>query len=81
MMESYKKGDVVSYVRNTDGTTVTGEITYVYTRSPYFTHLPLFDVISGSQRKEHFAYRLRLNEKDAERIGHPVTIGHSRVKQ
>jgi hypothetical protein len=79
----YEKGDVVSYVRNTDGTTVTGKVKHVHDRLSLpgqssvlfgFWSLPAY-------KKEYFAYRLRLDEKEAERVGHPVTIGHSRIKQ
>lgn len=66
-------GDTVEYTRRSDGTTVRGDVMDVHARDlvPHLFHSQLAE--------EDVAYRLVLSAEDAARIGHPVTIGHSRL--
>lgn len=70
---TFTLGDSVEYTRRSDGTTVQGDVMDVYARGlvPHLFHSQLAE--------EDVAYRLVLSVEDAARIGHPVTIGHSRL--
>ena len=67
---TFNPGDTVLYTRHTDGTTVRGVVAEVCTNSSLF-HSQLTE--------EDVAYRLDLSLVDEVRVGHPVTVGHSRV--
>jgi hypothetical protein len=67
-------GDSVEYTRHADGTLVRGVVKYVLSRS----HHP--DQFHSQVAEEDVAYRLDLSLVDEVRVGHPVTIGHSRVR-
>ena len=71
---TFNPGDIVQYTRRTDGALVRGVVKYVVSRS----HHP--DQFHSQLAEEEVAYRLDLSLLDEVRIGHPVTIGHSRVK-
>lgn len=76
----YKIGDILVYVRNSDKTTVTGIVQHVFVRGYDTTTTGGADVFDNAQlRDETVAYTLHLSADDSERIGHPVTLGASRV--
>lgn len=71
---TFNPGDPVQYTRHADGTTVRGVVKYVLSRPQH----P--DLFHSQLAEEDVAYRLDLSLVDEVRVGHPVTIGHSRVK-
>lgn len=77
----YKIGDILVYVRNSDKTTVTGIVQHVFMRGYHNTTTTGgADVFDNAQlRGETVAYTLYLSADESERIGHPVTLGESRV--
>lgn len=77
----YNIGDVLTYTRNADGSTVTGTVIEVYERGTLESLSPAgITVFAATQlQQEQVAYRLELTPEDADRVGHPVTLGHSRV--
>lgn len=80
MSASYKIGDILVYVRNTDKTTMMGLVQHVFVRGYNTTTTGGADVFDNAQlRAETVAYTLHLSAEDGEEIGHPVTLGESRV--
>ena len=81
MSARYKVGDILVYVRNSDETTVTGIVQHVFVRGyDNTTTTGGADVFDNAQlRDETVAYTLYLSADESERIGHPVTLGESRV--
>jgi hypothetical protein len=79
-MTPFSLNTLVSYTRHCDGTPVTGRIRNVYDANDESSGgvMGMFD--TPSLRGERWAYRLALSTADASRVGHPVTVGHSRVR-
>jgi hypothetical protein len=78
-MTPFSLNTLVSYTRYCDGTTVTGRIRNVYDANDESKSTrPMFR--ETQLQGEQWAYRLELGEEDAARVGHPVTVGHSRVR-
>ena len=78
----YKPGDILGYVRNSDGTTVWGLVMRVYDAedvegSRTYGGSSIFD--NAQLREAPYAYTLQLRPMDSNRINHPVTIAHHRV--
>ena len=70
---TFNLGDTVQYTRRTDGTPVRGVVKFILSRPQH----P--DLFHSQLAEEDVAYRLDLSLVDEVRVGHPVTIGHSRV--
>jgi hypothetical protein len=67
-------GDIIVYVRNSDGSSVWGLVACVREA------LDSPAIFRNTQlREEGIAYELRLAPEDANRITHRVTLGHDRV--
>lgn len=74
-MQEFKVGDAATYRRNCDDTLVSGIVEVVYYKGGSNTNV----FLNASLRDETVAYRLALSPEDEVRVGHPVTIGASRV--
>jgi hypothetical protein len=80
-MTPFSLNTLVSYTRHCDGTTVTGHIRNVYDAHDAPSGVGVMGMFdTASLKGERWAYRLELGEEDAARVGHPVTVGHSRVR-
>ena len=82
-MKPYAVGDLLGYIRNTDGTTVWGVVMRVYDAEDVegtktTGGASVFD--NAQLREAPYAYTLQLTPVDRNRIGHPVTVAHGRVR-
>ena len=71
---SISVGDTIAYIRNSDGTKIWGRVAYIYRRG-----IPKYNLMFQRLPNEDLAYHLHLPVKYQVMVGHPVTIGHSRV--
>ncbi len=78
MTPKFNPGDRVQYTRK-DGVAVHGTVHKVYIKSACLTRQELGLFHNLQLLGEEVAYGLRLSEEHAAIVGHPVTVGETRL--
>ena len=77
----FEVGDRVRYQRHADGTWVEGRVVKVHRLGEPSALTRGSNVFRNTQLlNESVAYHLELSPEDQARVGHPVTVGGSRVE-
>jgi len=79
MAPKFNPGDRVQYTRK-DGVAIHGTVHKVHTKSACKTRQELGVFYNPQLLGEEFAYGLRLSEEHAAIVGHPVTVGETRLR-
>lgn len=80
-IDRIKVGDRIRYHRHADGSWVEGRVVAVYRRDEATAQRRGSNVFRNDQLiHESVAYHLELSPEDQARVGHPVTVGGSRVE-